>query len=61
MYLLKNRAVLKTDRKYRIAIAVSGSGSVNGTAAKKGDRIFIKDEKNISLNGTQDFEIVICE
>lgn len=61
MYLLKNKAVLKTDRKYRIAIAVSGSGSVNGTAAKKGDRIFIKDEKNISVNGTQDFEIIVCE
>ena len=61
MYLLKHNALLNTNTKYRIAIVASGSGVVNGMPVKKGDRIFIKDEQTVFLNGTQDFEAVVCE
>lgn len=61
MYLLERNSELNTDKKYRIAIAISGSGSVNGVSIKKGGRIFIKDEARVSVNGTQDFQLVVCE
>ena len=61
MYLLKHGAELHTNKKYRIAVVISGGGEINGAAVKKGDRLFIKDEQAVSLNGTEDFEVVVCE
>lgn len=61
MYLLKHNAQLNTNTKYRIAVVISGSGEINGAAVKKGNRLFIKDEQTVSVNGTTDFEAAVCE
>ncbi len=61
MYLLKGFGLLETDKKYRVAIVTSGKGTLNGIAACKGDRLFLMNESKLSVRGTTDFEVVVCE
>ena len=61
MYLLIHNGELKTYKKYRIAIITGGKGTIDGLEVQKGDRIFIKDEKTVNINGDNEFEVVICE
>lgn len=61
MFLLKQKALLKTNMKYRIAIAISGSGTVNDLNVNKGDRLFLMNESSVDLKGTEDFELIVCE
>ncbi len=61
MYLLKEACNFALKLKYQIAIVTNGSGFINGTEVKKGDRLFLMNEQNITLNGTTDFEVVLCE
>ncbi len=61
MYLLKENAELNTQKKYRIAIAVSGEGTINGKHTQKGDRFFIMNEERIQITGNDNFEVVVCE
>ncbi len=61
MYELSNGGNLVCKKKYQIAIVTSGSGEVCGIKAERGDRLFIKDESRISVCGTDDLCIVVCE
>ncbi len=61
MYSLKRDAVLRAEKKYQIAIVISGEGHINGIACQKADRLFLMDEKEISIQGTEDFEVIVCE
>ena len=61
MYQMSDGAKLDTDKKYRIAITESGSGTVNGIETHKGDRLFIVNEEKINVNGDSNFNIILCE
>ena len=61
MYLLKQNCSFNVSSKYRIGIVTSGEGTVNGTEVKKGDRLFIMNEDAIALNGSENFEVVLCQ
>ena len=61
MYMLKNKAKLDTDVKYRIGIVESGIGTICGVEVRKGDRLLICDENDIVAAGDNSFSVIICE
>lgn len=51
---------INIDKKYAVAICISGSGKINCTEVKRGDRIFIKDEHALKFNENEDFSVILC-
>jgi len=58
MWLLKGGDSLAPSRQRGVAVVTGGSGSLNGVAVAKGDRLVFSDEKTLSLSGSA--EVVSC-
>ncbi len=61
MYLMNADSELKTDLSFKVAIVILGEGTVNGQAAKKGDRFVLINEPSVAVSGNEKFELLICE
>ncbi len=61
MYLLTEKATIRTEKDFRIAIVVSGKGRIGSTEVSKGDRLLILDEDFVDISGDSDLEVIICE
>lgn len=58
--LLKKKCSYTPKRKNGVAVICGGSGRIGGITAKKGDRFFFNDSEPIAIEGSDDFNVVIC-
>lgn len=50
----------KIDKKYAVAICISGNGKINGEEVCKGDRLLIKNEENLDFVENINFSVILC-
>lgn len=61
MYQLNGGANKINNSRYGVIIVTDGEGKINGFSVKKGERIFLKDEKQLTVSSGTDFKAVFCE
>ena len=57
--ILCGNAACSMDRKYAVAVVLSGKGTICGKLSEQGDRFFLCDETPV-ICGDTDFRVAIC-
>lgn len=51
---------VELDKKYAVAICIEGVGALNGVQIKKGERLLVKDERNLNFTENSALSVIVC-